>query len=330
MKTKILALLLAALMIFPSLVSCSNSGSNPENTESPAAQTPEVVPEETEPAEDINSRLAEKDDLPEADFGGRDFIVFGSDEEGFGVYIYTEEMNGEGVNDAVYQRNLTVEERFNAKTVYSGVATYGTCSSQITAAVASGDSDSFDLVQYHVVSSSGNAMKGEYLNWYDIPHVDFTRSWWSPSNINDLTIAGRCYLAIGDFALSSVGRSYVMLYDKDEAKNYQLEDLYTVVKEGRWTIDALRNVCSVVYTDTNGDGKENDGDYFGLGTDSYSNLNTYLWACDNQIFSRGDTGELEFRYYSEHLVDVYDACWNLLNQMPGVFKKGEHKAGMKL
>ena len=333
MNKKLLALLLAALMILPAFASCSNSGSNPENTtQTPAAESPDpsAAEAETEPAEDVNSRLAEKDDLPEADFGGRDFIVLGSDEEGFGVYIYTEEMNGEGVNDAVYTRNLTVEERFNAKTVYSGVASYGTCASQITSAVASGDSESFDLVQYHVVSSSGNAMKGEYLNWYDIPHVDFTRSWWSRSNIDDLTIAGRCYLAIGDFALSSVGRSYVMLYDKDEAKNYQLEPFYTVVKEGRWTIDALRNVCSVVYTYANGNGKEDEGDYFGLGTDSYSNLNTYLWACDNQIFSRDDTGELEFRYYSEHLVDVYDACWNLINQTPGVYKKGEHKAGMKL
>jgi len=334
MKKKIFSLLLAVLMILPALVSCSNSGSNPEagTPQPPAAQNPDpgAAPEEAEPEEEINSRLAEKDDLPEADFGGRDFIVLGSDEEGFGVYVAVDELNGEGVNDAVYTRNLTVEERFNAKTVYTGVSSYSTCASQITAAVAAGDSESFDLTQYHVVSSSGNAMKGEYLNWYEIPHVDFTRSWWSDSTIDDLTIAGRCYLAIGDFALSSVGRSYVMLYDKDEAKNYQLDDFYTTVKEGRWTIDALRNVCSVVYTDVNGNGVEDEGDYFGMGTDSYSNLNTYLWSCDNQIFSRGDTGELEFNYYSEHLVNVYDACWNLINQTPGIFKKGEHKAGMKL
>ena len=38
-------------------------------------------------------------------------------------------------------------------------------------------------------------------------------------------------------------------------------------------------------TDANGDGVENEGDYYGLGTDLYSNLNTYYWSTGNLIFS---------------------------------------------
>ncbi len=336
MKNRIIAFLLAGMLAATSFtaVSCSESAENNDKTgtEAPAAQTPGVETEApaAEPDDPFASRAAEQDNLPERDFGGRDFIVVGSDEEGFGVYIATEELNGEGVNDAIYNRNAAVEERFNAKTVYSGVASYGDLSNQIAKAVKAADNQSFDLIQYHVVSSSGSAMKGYYHNWYDIPNVDFSRSWWSPSNVEDLTIAGKCFLAMGDFALSTVGRSYVMLYDRDQAKNYQLEDFYTVVKEGRWTVDALRNVCSQVYTDANGDGVENEGDYYGLGTDLYSNLNTYYWSTGNLIFSRGDSGELEFHYYSEHLVDAFDKCWDLINQTPGIYTKGEHKAGMKL
>ena len=171
---------------------------------------------EPEPDDPFTTRQAEQDNLPEADFGGRDFIVLGSAQEGFGIYIAVDELNGEGVNDAVYKRNLTVEERFGAKTVYEGATDYGTVSNLVAKAAQAGDSDSYDLIQYHVVSSSGNAMKSYYLNWYDIPHVDFTRNWWSPSNIEDLTVAGKCFLAMGDFALSTVGRSYVMLYDHPE------------------------------------------------------------------------------------------------------------------
>jgi hypothetical protein len=338
MKKRLSALLLAGLLAVLPLASCSQSTDNAANDEntttvSPAAQTADAEAgdaAEPEPDDPYASRMAEQDNLPEHDFGGRDFIVLGSAQEGFGIYIAVDELNGEGVNDAVFRRNLAVEERFNAKTVYEGGTDYGTVSTLVAKAVKAGDSDSYDLIQYHVVSSSGNAMKNYYLNWYDIPNVDFTRNWWSDSNIEDLTIAGKCFLAMGDFALSTVGRSYVMLYDRNEAKNYQLEDFYPIVKEGRWTIDALKSICAAVYTDKNGDGVENEGDYYGMGTDIYSNLNTYFWAMGNQIFSRGDSGELEFHYYSEHLVDSYDKCWDFLNQTPGIFKKGEHRAGTQL
>ncbi len=332
MEKRIFALVLALLLLFTA-IGCSESTENAETTptsgENPAAGLAENAEGASE-EDDLASRLDEKDDLPEADFGGRDFIVLGSAQEGFGIYIAVDEMNGEGVNDAVYQRNLTVEERFNAKTVYDSGADYGTVAGLVAKAIKAGDSDSYDLIQYHVVSSAGGAMKGYYLNWYDIPHVDFTRNWWSDSNIEDLTIADKCFIAMGDFALSTVGRSYVMLYDKVEAANYQLDSFYTLVKEGRWTVDALRSICDQVYTDKNGDGTENAGDYYGMGTDIYSNLNTYYWATGNQIFSRGDSGELEFHYYSEHLVDSYNKCWELLNQTAGIFKKGEHRAGVQL
>ena len=326
----LLALLLASLCV---LTACSENAAEPSKTNepdaAPASDTPgaEAAPEPEDP---YATRMAEQDNLPEADFGGRDFIVLGSAQEGFGIYIAVDELNGEGVNDTVFRRNLDVEERYNAKTVYEGGTDYGTVSNLVAKAVQAGDSDSYDLIQYHVVSSSGNAMKRYYLNWYDIPHIDFTRNWWSDSNVEDLTVAGKCFLAMGDFALSTVGRSYVMLYDRDEAKNYQLDDFYPIVKEGRWTVDELKAVCEKVYTDTNGDGIENDGDYYGMGTDIYSNLNTYYWATGNQIFSRGDSGELEFHYYSEHLVDSYEKCWELLNQTAGIFKKGEHRAGTQL
>ena len=338
MKRRFFALILALVTVLAAV--CTGCSQSTENAQTPTASEADAsaaaqpgeenAAAEPEPDDPFASRQAEKDDLPEADFGGRDFIVVGSDEEGFGVYITTEELNGEGVNDAIYKRNLTVEERFNAKTVYYGVDTYGNVATLIAKTVKAGDGDSFDMIQYHVVSSGGNAAKGYYLNWYDIPNVDFSRNWWSASNVEDLTINGKCFIAMGDFALSTVGRSYVMLYDRDEAKNYQLEDFYAVVKEGRWTLDALQTVCGQVYTDKNGDGVENEGDYYGMGTDLYSNLNTYYWSTGNLIFSRGDSGELEYHYYSEHLVDAYDKCWSLINETAGIYTEGKHKAGMRL
>ena len=323
---KTAALLLALLLLM--LSACSET---PSVTDSPQTAAPSV--DETEPApepEEINSRLAEKDNLPEADFEGRVFTVIGSTDSSAYKYIEVEDLTGEGVNDAAFARNTAVEERFDTKIAFFPNADYSACSRTITNSVTAGDGGAFDLVQYHVVENSGVAMKGYYLNWYDVPYIDFTRSWWSDSNINDLTINGRCFLAMGDFAISTIGGTYCMYYDKQEAQNYQIEDLYEVVREGRLTLDFLKGIASQIYTDKNGDGIKNEGDYFALASNQRSNFNTYLWACDNQIFSRDDTGELAYNYFSEHLVNVYDSCWDLLNSYEGVWTGFDHGSAINL
>ena len=327
-----LSALLAALLILMNVTACSESVQNaddgPQDTPPASADLTEPSPEAE--TEEDNSRLAEKDNLPEADFEGRIFTVISSTDSSAHKYIAVEELTGEGVNDAAYARNTTVEERFNTKIALLPTASYSDCSNTITKSVTAGDSDAFDLVQYHVVENSGVAMKGFYLNWYDVPHIDFTRSWWSHSNMDDLTINNRCFLAMGDFALSTIGGTYCMYYDKQEAQNYKIDDLYQVVREGRLTLDYLKTLAGQIYTDKNGDGTKDEGDYYALASNQRSNFNTYLWACDNQIFSRDDTGELQYNYYSEHLVNVYESCWDLLNNYEGVWTGMDHGSGLQL
>ncbi len=334
MKQRIFALVLAILFVLPAVAGCSQTGGETPESSSGTADSVTLAPptDTAEPEETkddpLAQRRAEADNLPEADFEGRDFVVFGTDDDDYGKYVTVEDQTGERVNDAVFDRNLAVEERFHARIVRSTVPSYDDGPRAIFNAVDSGD-NAYDLICYQVVSSGGNALEECYLNWYDIPHVDFSRPWWSASNVEDLTINGRCFLAMGDFALSTVGRTYVMIYDRDEANNYQLGNyFYDTVKEGRWTLDALGTVCRQVYTDKDGDGKANDADYYGLGTDTRSNLNTYFWSTGNMIFSRGDDGELEYDYMTEHLVDVYNKCWSLIHETAGVWTSEVHRDGM--
>lgn len=329
MKKCIVWMLLAAILT-GSLAGCAensetNSGSD-TTVETAAADTETETEAETT---ELEARQAISDDLPDNDFSGRDFIVLTSDNSDIEKYIAVDELNGEGVNDAVYSRNLTVAERFNAKVACNFVASYDTCGSMVQKAVTSGDEESFQLIQYHVVSNSGNVLKGMYMNWYDLPHINFDKPWWSDSNENDLTVNGRCYLAMGDFALTTVSYTYCVYYDKDKIKSYpEIEDLYTVVKEGRWTLDYQRKIAEIAYSDTNGDGIEDEDDYYGFYTDAQSNINTYLWSCDNQIFTKNSDGEMVFSYYSEHLLDVYEKCYELLNETVGAGYKKDHNSGI--
>ncbi|MBQ4605504.1 MAG: hypothetical protein IJB15_02290 [Clostridia bacterium] len=100
-RNVIIALLLAA-MLLPTLASCGDSSAAQE-TSSAADTTVQETEKETTAEE---ARNAISDEIENEDFGGRNFIVLGSDEQDFGSFMYVEELTGEVLNDAVYARNL--------------------------------------------------------------------------------------------------------------------------------------------------------------------------------------------------------------------------------
>lgn len=303
-----LAMLLCVSM-FASLASCG-SNETPEDTAVSADTAVETTVESETTAEE--SRLAIPDDLPEKTFGGDDFIIMGCYPWSQNL-IVPDEQNGESVNDALYNRNQQIGERFEVKIQYStgGLAHHDDAAANVEKTIMAGDGDAFDLLMFHVVANSGNAVKGLYLNWYDIPHINFEKPWWSASTTEDLTINNRCFLAIGDVSLDALAQTYAILYDKTALETYSEENLYNVVTEGRWTLDYLGGLSERVYKDVNGNGEADKEDYYGYASDQMSNLGAYFWATGNKIFTKNASGELEFTYYSENLVNAFNSCQKL-------------------
>ena len=321
---KQLSFIFAMLMLATAaLTSCSETDSGSTETSAESAETgttaAEITETETEP---VDERALIPDDLPEMNFDGRDFIILGS-EPGCTPYIFVEELNDEGVNDAVFNRNLAIEERYGAKISHyipgATGADYAMTSAAIRGAVKADDSESFQLISYCVVEAGSTAVQGLLRNWYDIPHINFDKPWWSDSNENDLSMNGRCFLAIGDAALTAVSATYCSFYDKDAALIYGVDNLYETVRDGKWTVDYQTEIVERVATDTNGDGIMSEGDYFGLASSPYSAVNTYLWAFDNQVFVKNSEGVLEFSYYNERLVGIFEKVYSLFKETNGVW-----------
>ena len=80
----------------------------------------------------------------------------------------------------------------------------------------------------------------------------------------DLTYNGKAFFAVGDFSLTSIGRTFSIYYDKVYAESYQLPDMYQLVRDGKWTIDKLSELTKDVYTDLNNDGKRDFEDFYRL------------------------------------------------------------------
>ena len=223
MSKKLIAVgLLLAVITAAMAAACGESREQIASDTTAASGGQETV---TEPAETdvFEARAAVDDGLPEKDYGGRRFYILGHNENQV-AYFVAEEENGDVMNDALYQRNMTIEERFNVDLQFDVSKDMSTAASFVSKSTLAGE-DVVDLISMHVVTVSGIVANDIVLNWYDIPYIDFEKPWWSPSNISDLTYNNVALLAMGSYAMSTEAVTFCMFFNKRLADSYGIPDL---------------------------------------------------------------------------------------------------------
>ena len=265
--------------------------------------------------EELDPRVTIDDELPDVNFNGETFTVLTY--EWRLADIYVEELDGEVVNDAIYESRMAVSDRFNVNIEGITQEDYTAVESYISRSVLSQD-NSFQLAAQHVVSLGISAMSDLFMNWYDVPHIDFSKPWWSSSMHNDLTYGGDvAMVAVGDYSLSSLDCTYCVFFDKQDVEEYGLENLYEVVWRGDWTLDYLGEITRNMYVDVNGDAIRDGGDYYGLTQNMKTALNAYLWSCGGKIIEMDEDGLPSLEFYNERMVDVVSKLYRLFYESEG-------------
>lgn len=113
MSTKsVLSAVCAASLIFTAGCAGGKSSDNNETTAAPETTTGSSETSETEIV---------PPDIEAIDCGGRDYVILnvkGGDSYTFPYSeVLADEMNGDTINDAVYSRNLYIEEKYNLNLV---------------------------------------------------------------------------------------------------------------------------------------------------------------------------------------------------------------------
>ncbi|MBR4960371.1 MAG: hypothetical protein IKY52_05700 [Clostridia bacterium] len=286
MKRKNLAMLLVLLMLASSVTACGES-SGTDTSADTAAQT-ETERETTE----LEARLALPDNLPEKDFDGYDFRVLTRDRDDFVNDVGAElELTGDVADDAIYNRNQKIMERFNITISGEYAENNGTAThAAAQAAVMAGD-DTYDIVENQVTQMAKVCTTGIYMDWYtQLPYVDLTQPWYIGNAAEALSVNGHAYAMIGEYCLDVLRFTYCMYYNQDIALEYDLENIFDVVKEGRWTYDYLKTLADTVYVDINADGVKDFGDRLAISGDPFSAVVTYQYAFDNPVASLNDEG----------------------------------------
>ncbi len=328
---RVLSIILTILIMGTSVLSCS-SGEDSKNTASTEQQTSSadtVQSDETSQSDDIlENRKNVQDSLPNnLDFNGATLQMIVQTEHYNDATV--EELTGELVDDEVYMRNSRVSERLNIVINPAIQTDYGSISSMVGASVMAGDG-AYDLVLQHAVTAGGNALQDYFINWYEVPYVDFTKPWYPQESIKDLTIKDQMYITVSDMCLSLTKNTYCMFFDKVVAEQYNLENMYDIVNRGEWTLDKLRETTKDIYVDVDGNGKSDKNDFFGFATDLFSNINTYLWSCDQPIVEFTEDDQVIVHYTEEKTANIIEKITDLIFNQVGGIGGNEHRYGLTL
>lgn len=308
-KNALSILLSALILILPaaSLVSCSGdsgSGTNPETA-------PEAVPNEsgtdTETEGETETERI-KPDLPEITYDGYTYkmlVWLGSGEHERDYFA--EGINGDPVNDAVFNRNDTIEKRYDIKidVTESPIVGYGAYLGN----VMNQNTDEYQLI-YSRGNEFGAFIERKYFrNVLNIDYIDFEKPWWDSNFVDSLSIHGKVFGAISDLTTRDKSNTCVSFFNKDIQSAHNLPDLYAIADEGKWTMDKMIELSEGVYSDTNGNGEVDEGDVVPIGTNIVG-VPMLLHGGGGRFFEKDADGEPHLAIMNERTISL---CQKILN-----------------
>ena len=260
-----IAVFLPLLLMLP-IFSCGNVAED-ESVESPSGR-PGTGNGAAEITDAPNALTADKllPKLDGRDFGGYEFHFFVRGEhaaEWQSKDIHAEEENGDPINDAIYRRNINIEDRYGItiKEIRSTDATEAAAAVKRT--IDSGDTP-YDALSYHFSKLSSLIDGGYLLNLYEVPNLDLGAPWWDKAAERDLSLNHKLYATTGDIGILPASGSYILLFNKKLVADYGFEDPYLLVAENKWTLDKMTQMVRQVSKDLDGDGAPGPGDLYGM------------------------------------------------------------------
>ena len=300
---KSISLIIALLMLSGQIMACSQATVD-EADNSAAAPNPSTDASDTVSAE--TDRL--DDGLEDADFDGYQYNIF--------IHatitndFLGEEITGEPINDAQWERVLTVQDNYNCiiKPQVQTNTNNRTGHKELGTSVEAGTND-YDIACMSAYSSCNALVSGYLMDLNSIPNLDLTKPWWDQNSIEESRILGKNFFATGDISTGDNGATYCIYFNKNMAEMYNMPSFYDMVDNMTWTIDNFRIYAEQVTADLD---KDNDGNHVNDPDDVYG-----IWIWDDIMMgivnSTGikcctidEEGNITLQLYSEKFVNAFD------------------------
>lgn len=333
---KTLALLLAMLMLL-SAVSCSESKSSGDdaNETKPAENTTTVVNSDSSAAdaesEESDGKTHYADEIAAQDFEDWTLQIANDvlNPEYFSSFT-AEELTGDAFNDAIYDRNVRVMEKFNVSIEEIATGAGDLIKNSVTA--GTGDVGfGYVLLQNCMTLIMGNYVKPIS----DMPVFDLSKPYWDKGSQKTLTFGDKLYYGHCDISFDHYEGMALLFYNGFLLENNNIaETPYELYTSGKWTLDAMFDMMQKVARDENGDGKMDEkNDTFGWAGREFEYLPS-LYSSNVNLLKYDETeSTYVFNIMDETVMAVGDKLNQIINDtnysLPGrndttrnLFKEG--------
>ncbi len=300
---RVLALLLALLMLSMTFVAC---GKNGEGEESGATTVNTAAPGETLPYN------------PEIDGLYFDGMVITMVQNTFPDIKRNEfsggDDEGDSVNALLHDRNKHIEEKFGVMFDFVDVSE-AAIQDKVRTNNLSQDSE-IDLYSAYAYYGLAMSAEGAYYNLYDVPYLNTTASWWNQSWNETIEFNGQLFGVTGDANTSVILKTFVTFVNNDMLAEWyptNTPDLYSVVNEGKWTLEYVQNLTKEIYAD-NGDvsGERDEKDTYGITLAPISQPSQALvMGCGYQWTETNANGEIEFTLGTERNINILQSIQSM-------------------
>ena len=295
MKRSISLLLLAA-MLTGTLFSC---GSETADTKENASDT-DTVTETVQETEEISFI----DTLPAADYAGATFRVHGANSLNGSEYptllqFSIGETIGEPANDILFERTAYLENYYNVK--FEEIIEPGNIDpNKVIANIQAGDA-ACEMFYSDIAWQGYNiVIKGGVYPVDMVKGIQIDKPYWASEITEALTIADSFYFPAGPISPRYYGSAYVLMFNRDIVEDMNLDDPYTLVEEGTWTIDKMMDMALQSYRDLDGNGTLDLNDQMGLGYEVLT-PESFLMGCGYHYVENVD-GVLQCMLDDENLI----------------------------
>ncbi|MBR5446349.1 MAG: extracellular solute-binding protein [Clostridia bacterium] len=310
MNKRILAFLLCLLMTSSALTACGDSTAAETET-SVSNDTPETEAVETEPG-----RENTPDSLPEdLDFEGTTLNIYYFGQETSAKYDGPAELTGDVVTDALYNRNLSVEDRLNVKFNWvKGADGWDSYPAEVLTLLQAGAAD-FDIYIEENSRLFQQSIKGYFYDLMTKPYIDLEQPWWYTDLMEESSLDNsKRYFLTGDICLTTLFSASAAFFNKDLFIDYFSDEniLYEQVMNGEWTMDTFMEYCRSIATDLNGDGVYDANDLMGFRYEQWGIPNYMSMSTGIEYSTRDSEGFPVLNIYNEQSITWADTLYKLL------------------
>jgi hypothetical protein len=318
---RLIALLLAVISLAGVLAACANTNDPGETTVAPTTENPgdnsgSGTNEET---------LYVDDDLEDKYNFDTTITIFMWDDWRM-TEFYAEE-SGDIIDDAIYHRNIAVEERCGI--TFEFVEAPGD-SENYTSWVSKAENDwsadnTYDIYAGYSRTIPLLTLKGMTANLLEQDAFSVEKPWWPEALTTECTIKDKLYFCTGDIATSMLWYMVAFMYNKDlyEANIKTGKTPMDMVDADEWTLQNFLTMVQDIYIDTDSNGQKDITDFYGATLFS-TDIDSFMIGAGITSLEKTEDGGLRIseKWASERCAKICETVGEALN-LRGILCNGD-------